>query len=296
MLLVLWASVVGNEACVVRSPAGKRMDLNPLSEGDDYVVASVQFPAYEYLFNVCARLRYVDGVCVEGSTVCDHSATRGTSVAVYGTNASTTVDYQPYDDGSSVLTLEYHAAQCYYRPQKETLARVYFLCNPEAISAPVLSLKYENYLECEVDFNFETALACGGGGGGGGGARWSCDAGVAPGVCKEGEQGEFANATACAQGCKARWRCDAERKVCAADAAGPFEDRGACQSACEGTAGWSCVDGRCREAPAGGEFPSESACALACGGGGGKTWKCKGDTCVEEERGVSKELCEEVCK
>ena len=63
--------------CVVPASGSQpELDLTPLESPSEYSVPSKDYAQFEYLFNVCARLRYVDGVCVEGSTVCDHSKLR----------------------------------------------------------------------------------------------------------------------------------------------------------------------------------------------------------------------------
>ena len=134
----------------------------PLARHHADVAVSEKFPKYEYVFNVCDKLAYADDVCVEGSTVCDRSTSKLTTVTVYGQAEDQTLSYEPYkgNESQKELTLAYTAGECYYRPTKATSAKIFFFCDPLAFE-PQISLNYEDYLECAVEINFATVVACG---------------------------------------------------------------------------------------------------------------------------------------
>eukprot|EP00041_Stephanoeca_diplocostata_P032529 m.1043234 g.1043234 ORF g.1043234 m.1043234 type:complete len:535 (+) comp24167_c0_seq5:291-1895(+) len=156
------------EKCIIQTHGSRTIDLNVLASGglsetNDYEVSSIKFPKFEYVFNVCDKLRFSDPICVPGSTMCDRVIDSETSVGIYGSLESMIVELQHYHrngTGELVPTIEFDSVEpCTYRPSKVTVAKIYFLCDPTAYT-PLLSIKYEDYLECEIEINFASVAAC----------------------------------------------------------------------------------------------------------------------------------------
>lgn len=95
--------------------------------------------------------------------MCDRNIDSETSVSIYGNLEDMIVELQPYHrngTGELVPTIEFDSTDpCTYRPSKVTVAKIFFLCDPTAYT-PLLSIKYEDYLECEIEINFATVAAC----------------------------------------------------------------------------------------------------------------------------------------
>jgi hypothetical protein len=297
-----------NEACKIKTASGDEIDFNGLAskgtaENGDYFVYSQQFDRYEYLFNICDKLNYKDAVCVDGSAACDRSISSEEAVAVWGSAANLTVTEQSYNSdgtGAKVWTMEMDSKEaCYYRPQKVTVFKVFFLCNADA-TEPILSIKYEDYLECEVDINLETALACGSGP-----TKYSC----VDGKCTASNDGTqtFADCSAkCATPNPPAppppgFVCDptVEPGVCSESPGGTFPTSELCATACKyEPPKYACLDARCQKDPAG-KFDTEGQCMEACKPGPPveKKYRCDNDDkCVEAETGADQQTCKAVCE
>lgn len=305
--------VGANEACKIKTIAGGEIDFNGLAskgtaENGDYFVYSQQFDRYEYIFNVCDKLNFKDDICVDGSAACDRSISSDEAVAVWGSASNLTVTEQFYNSdgtGDKVWTMEMDSKEaCYYRPQKVSVFKVFFLCNADA-TEPLLSIKYEDYLECEVDINLETALACGAGP-----TKYSCVDGVGCKASADGTQ-TFAECNAKCASPKPpgppppRYSCDptVEPGVCAEAPEGAYPTMESCNDGCKYQAPkYACLADRCQKDPAG-VFETEGQCMEACKPGPppppvNKKYRCDNDDkCVEvADSGADLKTCQAVCE
>ena len=271
---------------------------------------------YEYVFNICDKLTYTDDVCVAGSTVCDRSSTKLTTVSVYGTDDEQALRYVAYrqNETQQVLALTYSAGECYYRPGKATTARIFFFCDVAAFE-PVISLNYEDYLECAVEINFATVAACGTSN-----LKFACSEG---GACQPSATGTMTHAE-CKAGCKgpapappsptppspapsppvARYGCNPgiEPGLCYEAAGGEFDTKESCDANCHFIPHlYKCVAGTGCVQDAAGTYKSEAECLVTCGNSPSpppplaEKYKCENDKCVLEANGVDKALCESAC-
>eukprot|EP00039_Didymoeca_costata_P018626 m.334270 g.334270 ORF g.334270 m.334270 type:complete len:371 (+) comp17323_c0_seq1:159-1271(+) len=315
------ARVGQNTSCrtITDPDNGALIDLNVLTSAGtaellDYQVTSGKFPEYEYVFNVCGDLKYKDDVCVEGSTVCDRSASKLTTVNVYGNDEDTVVAYTEYsqNQSKSVLTLLYTAGQCYYRPNKNTQAKIYFFCDATAFE-PTITLLYEDYLECEVQINFATIAACGTEK-----LKFSCSE---SGACLPSATGTM-SISECRSQCSApppsppapnpappsppsppesKYSCNpgVNPGMCYESTGGEYDDLESCEGSCKFIAHtYSCETGKGCVVDANGKFKSQAECLADCDGPHGDKYSCKDETCEIDPMGkfASKEMCESACK
>jgi len=306
--------VNGIETCKVTGGAVGPVDLNVLaSRGNtptgDYTIRSQQFDRSEYVFNVCDKLNYVDEVCVVGATMCDRSVSTEKAVSIWGNLSTIKVDYQPFrGSADQVLTMEFDSrTPCYYKPKQVTVAKIYFVCNAAA-TEPKLSINYEDYLECAVEINFQTAAACGDSAP----TKYTCSSGYA---CVESTNGTL-DFDGCEQKCidpnpKTTTPAAGTKYHCVNDKCEPVTggeagvDKEVCESVCENTAvKYHCVDDKCVETTGTEAGVDKEVCQSVCETQSTTTPKvikyhCVDDKCVETtgtEAGVDKEVCESVCE
>jgi len=287
LLSPVFSAPLEKSTCSITHPTtGAVINLAELAgagsaELHDYVAVSEKFPKYEYVFNVCDKLAYADDVCVEGSTVCDRSTSKLTTVTVYGQAEDQTLSYEPYkgNESQKELTLAYTAGECYYRPTKATSAKIFFFCDPLAFE-PQISLNYEDYLECAVEINFATVVACGTDK-----LKYACGE---TGSCQASADGTQTFAE-CKERCHAppppppspeptpapspappdvRYGCNpgVEPGLCYEATGGEFDDKESCDTSCKFIPHmYSCVAGEGCVIGAEGKFRSEAECLVSCG-------------------------------
>lgn len=321
--------------CMFKAKDDKTIDFNVLAtKGDaptgDYTVASVEYPRFEYIFNVCDKLNFADDKCPAGSAVCDRQVNTGSGESVWASTKNITLTYQPYHNRTGdVPTMEFDSEEtCYHDQSKKTVVKIFFLCSEQA-TKPVLSLDFENLFKCEVDINFETAVACGGSTAkkykcennqctpteDGGidyetcskvcsnppttpaptpppvGSHYSCNPLVDPGICSENPAGEYSSKESCDAQCKYTPPSNYTCKDNTCIAASEGVPKASCESVCGGgqTKKYKCEDDTCKEDPSG-TYPTQTACEDECNA----KYKCDG-TCVKSPDGGPLSVCKQVC-
>jgi len=141
----------------------------------DYAQASDFYQNYEFVFNICKQLTWVNGDCVSGSGVCERLSGAQTATDVYGiySNGGTTVanwntdssgQYIPSNNQAHYILM--NGAACMFGGTMES--RIYHTCDANA-AQPTVAMLHESYYDCQVFVNVNSKAACAGGGGGGGG-------------------------------------------------------------------------------------------------------------------------------
>lgn len=142
-----------------------------INSGGDYAQASDFYQNYEFVFNICKQLNWVNGDCVSGSGVCERLSGAQTATDVYGVYSNggavmatwekdSSGQYIP--DNNQAHYIKMNGDVCMFGGTMES--RIYQTCNPNA-AQPFTEMLHESYYDCQVFVNVKSKAACGGGSG-----------------------------------------------------------------------------------------------------------------------------------
>jgi len=137
----------GAAACVI---GGENYDFLANIK-TDYTAQSMRYPNYEFVFNVCRDLVWVEGKCTEGSSMCERLKATLTSTGVYGKSSTQTTgvdDTGPY--------FEYAGDSCQISSGLTMMSRIYPACGTTQTAKVV----YESYYDCQVHVKLSDPRVC----------------------------------------------------------------------------------------------------------------------------------------
>ena len=246
--------------CVVPASGSQpELDLTPLESPSEYSVPSKDYGQFEYLFNVCAQLKFVDAKCPAGTLVCERRRESREGNQAFGTVQG--MKSPEWNDGE-VLVVATGGACTTGAGVYES--RLHLVCDAGA-EEPVARVRDESFYDCYVDIELRSKVACAGPPPPPPGATYKCVAGE----CAESDGGI------------SREQCDA---VC-----GPAPPPPPKKYRCEEKTG------SCEETD--GEGASLGECRAACRAPAADKYKCVRGKCeVANEGGVDRETCEAACQ
>jgi len=157
------AHVSLEEICTVpEDREGPALNLNPLMLRETvYTVVSEIQRGYDYAFNLCGPMAFVDRLCTEGSGMCARNIEMGKGneigESVYGLVNTTRVRRGAMKD-TVVYTMN-TTSLCASNGRPATVD-ILLVCDPNGRQVGDIKVVAEDWLNCTVSVAFETAAVC----------------------------------------------------------------------------------------------------------------------------------------